>query len=205
MNITERSFENSANASEFSKTYFSQISHLFNQIDTDQIQNFITELSKARKRGSSIFILGNGGSASTASHFANDLLLGAQKTHQPFRAISLSDNSAVLTCIGNDQGFENIFQSQLEGLLKKEDVVIAITASGNSININKALSWAKGHGAITLSMTGFDGGETARLTHFNIHVPTPVGDYGIVESIHATLEHLICNYMLMSMTRENLQ
>lgn len=205
MNITERSFENSANACEFSKNYFNQISNLFNEIDTDQIQNFITELLKARQRGSSIFILGNGGSASTASHFANDLLIGTKRTHRPFKAISLSDNSAVLTCIGNDQGFENIYSTQLEGLLKNGDVVIAITASGNSQNINKALHWAKNHGAITLSMTGFDGGETAKITHHNLHVPTPVGDYGIVESIHATLEHLICNYMLMSIAHENLQ
>ena len=107
------------------------------------IEKFTKVLLESRERASSVFFIGNGGSAATASHFANDIAIGTRTDEKPFRAISLCDNQAVITAIANDDGYEEIFSQQLQVLLKKQDVVIAISASGNSPNLIRAIETAK--------------------------------------------------------------
>ena len=139
--------------------------------------------------------MGNGGSAAVASHYANDIRIGTQTNgHKPFKAVSLTDNISIMTALANDEGYENIFVRQLEGALKAHDVVFALSVSGNSPNVLKAVRYAKEIGAITISCTGFDGGELKKITDINLHMPTKHGDYGPVEDVFTILGHLLYSY-----------
>jgi D-sedoheptulose 7-phosphate isomerase len=138
-----------------------------------------------------------------ASHFANDLSIGPRKLGtQAYRAISLSDNNTVLTAAGNDLGYDTVFVEQLRTLLDAGDVVIAISASGNSPNILKAVEYANQLGAVTIGFTGFDGGALGSMVSEHVNVATPKGDYGPVEDLHLMLNHLIWPY-LVRLTCEN--
>jgi D-sedoheptulose 7-phosphate isomerase len=113
----------------------------------------------------------------------------------PFRAVSLTDNVAVLTAIANDIAYADVFVRQLEGLLRPGDVVVAISASGNSPNVVRAIEYARSHGAVTVGLTGFDGGRLKALCDEAVHVATPPGEYGPVEDTHLVLDHLITGYL----------
>ena len=160
------------------------------------VEQFVEILLDARSRGSTIFFIGNGGSAVTASHFVNDISIGTKSRNKPFRAISLCDNQAVITAIANDYGYEYIFSQQLAVLLKKDDVVVAISASGNSPNLLKAIDVAKQKGAINVGLTAFDGGKMKVMVDISVHVPTEKGEYGPAEDAHMALGHLVSNYLM---------
>jgi D-sedoheptulose 7-phosphate isomerase len=165
-------------------------------IDRNAIGKFTKTLLDARERGASIFFRGNGGSASTASHFANDIAVGTNSYAKPFRAISLTDNQAIITAIGNDFGFDEIFSRQLQLLGKQGDIVVAISASGNSKNLLKAFEYANENGIKTVAITGFSGGAMKEMADEGIHVPTGSKEYGPAEDAHMILDHLIGNYLL---------
>jgi D-sedoheptulose 7-phosphate isomerase len=119
-----------------------------------------------------------------------DLSKNTRKSHLPnYKVIGLTDNMAVLSALANDEGYENVFAQQLVSFVQPGDVVIAISASGNSPNVLKATELANQMGARTIGMTGFDGGKLARLSQINIHVPSNIIEH--VEDIHLMLEHLI--------------
>ena len=143
MNNIDKIFDNSNNASEYSKSYLDYLNEVLSGISVSEIEDFVEVLLEARERGSNIFFIGNGGSAATASHFANDIAIGSREFDKPFRVISLCDNQAVITAIANDDGFEQIFSQQLRVLLKEQDVVVSISASGNSSNLIHAINTAK--------------------------------------------------------------
>ncbi len=143
-----------------------------------------------------IFFIGNGGSAATASHFANDLAYGTNDYDQPFRAISLTDNVPVLTALGNDFGYEDIFLRQLQVLAKKGDVLVGISASGNSANLVKAFDYALSVDIKTVAITAFDGGKIKALADEGIHVPTEPQEYGPAEDAHMVLDHLVSAYLM---------
>lgn len=145
----------------------------------------------AYKKGKQIFIMGNGGSATTASHFANDLKLGtAVESKARVRVTSLTDNIAVISALANDIGYSSIFAEQLVGQLNEGDVVIGISASGNSPNVLKAIEFGRSKGAITVGFTGFSGGKLKELTHKCIILSSR--DYGQVEDTHLCLAHMVC-------------
>lgn len=178
----------------FVSSYFNKLLSLVSQVhncNTSEIINVINILSQSRVRKSHVFICGNGGSAATADHFANDLNV----TASGFRAVSLMSNSAYLTCLGNDFGYNNIITMQLKNLLSRDDVVIGISASGNSVNLIEAFEYANQNGAITIAFVGFDGGKLKDIAHHSIHISTSPGEYGIVEDVHVILTHLISNYL----------
>ena len=153
----------------------------------EEICNIIFDAYKNEKQ---VFIMGNGGSASTASHFARDLSIGtAAEARRRFRAESLTDNVALITALANDIDYSSIFAEQLIGRLNQGDVVIAISASGNSPNVLKAVELARKEGAITIGLTGFNGGKLKHLTQNNIIVCSQ--NYGIVEDTHLCLAHII--------------
>lgn len=156
----------------------------------------IDAIKAARENDKMIFFIGNGGSAATASHFANDLSIGTRSQKKPFRVLSLTDNVPVLTAVGNDFGYDDIFIRQLQAYMKSGDVVVAISASGNSPNVTKAVEWANNNGAKTISLTGFDGGKLKTQTHINLHVPSIKGEYGPVEDLHMIFDHVIGNYFM---------
>jgi D-sedoheptulose 7-phosphate isomerase len=178
----------------FSDEYLNYISDLISQLDRNQISQFVDHVLEVRDNKQTIFFLGNGGSASTASHFVNDISLGSRQFENPFRAVSLCDNQAVITAIANDDGYENIFLQQLQTQAKPGDSMVCISASGNSKNLVKAVEWSKANGIYTISLTAFDGGYLKQHTDLNIHVPTKIGEYGPAEDLHMVICGLIGSY-----------
>ncbi len=181
---------------DFVKRYFSYLSELMTRVDVSVIEQIIDVFIRAGDRGKTLYFLGNGGSAARASHLANDISIGTRSPgSKPFKAVSLTDNLSIITALANDEGYANVFVSQLDGILQPDDVVVAFSVSGNSDNVLKGLRYAKEHGAITIGCTGFDGGAMSQLTNINLHVPTHRGEYGPVEDIFTILGHLIYTYL----------
>ena len=178
----------------FSDDYLNYISELISQLDRSHISQFVDHVLGVRDSKQTIFFLGNGGSASTASHFVNDISLGSRQFENPFRAVSLCDNQAVITAIANDDGYENIFLQQLQTQAKPGDSMVCISASGNSQNLVKAVEWSRANGIHTISLTAFDGGYLKQNTDLNIHVPTKIGEYGPAEDLHMVICGLIGSY-----------
>jgi len=176
--------------------YKKNLIHVINGTNNTEISDFIDILINARERKSTIYFIGNGGSAATASHFANDISIGVKLTDNPFRAISLCDNQSIITAIANDYGYEYIFSKQLSVLLKKDDVVVAISASGNSQNLLNALNVAKDKGAISVGLSAFDGGKLKEMADISVHVSTEQGEYGPAEDAHMMLDHLVTSYLM---------
>jgi len=180
----------------FGVEYIDYLCNILKSISMNQIKDFVNILLNARENGSNIYFIGNGGSAATASHFANDIAIGTKEFKKPFRVISLCDNNAIITAIGNDDGFEKIFSQQLEVLLQEKDVVVAISASGNSINLLNAFDVAKRKGATTVGLSAFDGGKLKEKADISVHVPTNKGEYGPAEDAHMVLDHMVSNYLI---------
>ena len=196
MNKIDQIYSESLSINDYSKSYIDYLSSVLNNISLKDIEKFVKVLLEARERESSIFFIGNGGSAATASHFANDIAIGTRTYEKPFRAISLCDNQAVITAIANDDGYEKIFSQQLQVLLKKQDVVVAISASGNSPNLLDAIDTAKKMNTITVGISAFDGGKMKEMVDISVHVPTEKGEYGPAEDAHMVLDHLVSNYLM---------
>ena len=179
---------------EFSDSYLTSLSRLIAELDRSAIASFVDLLLKSRSQDSTTFFLGNGGSASTATHFVNDISLGSRQFKKPFRAISLCDNQAVITAIANDDGYENIFLQQLKTLAMQGDTIVCISASGNSKNLIKAVEYAKENKLYVVGLTAFDGGSLKENCDLNIHVPTKIGEYGLAEDLHMVICGLIGSY-----------
>ena len=186
----------------FSKSYFDYLSRIFKQINLKDIEIFANQLIQARNSSANIFFIGNGGSASTASHFANDIAVGTKSLQKQFKAISLTDNQAIITAIGNDFGYEFIFVKQLQIYAKKNDLLVSISASGNSENLVNAINYCNSEGIRTLSLTSFDGGILKRISNFNLHIPTDIGEYGPAEDIHMIIAGLIGSYLIRYVKNE---
>ena len=172
--------------------YFSAGGKLLTQIPNEEVMALAIAINQARKTGGTVYIAGNGGSASTASHFATDIGIGSLNRANPVRSLSLCDNTAAITAIANDMDYSSIFAQQLKLLGKQGDLLIVISASGNSDNLIKAVEVASALGMQSHSLTGFDGGKLKQLTlGQNIHVETPKGAYGLVEDAHLAICHVI--------------
>ena len=180
----------------FAAAYLAYVQTVLQRIDTAEVGRFIATLLDARERGSTVFFVGNGGSAATASHFANDLAIGSNDYQKPFRALSLADNMPIITAISNDVGYEEIFVRQLRVLGKKGDVLVGISASGNSPNLLRAFEYALSAGIKTVAITGFDGGKLKAMAEEGIHVPTEPKEYGPAEDAHMVLDHLVGAYLM---------
>ena len=174
--------------------YFERLRQVLNGIDHSEIDRFVDLLLQARRSGRNIFFAGNGGSAATSSHFANDLSIGTRQQKNPFKVISLVDNVATLSAIGNDYGYDQIFARQIKVYGQSDDLLVGISASGNSPNLLRAFEAGQELGLITVSITAFDGGKLKELADHSVHVPTNAGEYGPAEDAHLILDHLITYY-----------
>lgn len=182
---------------DFAKDYVFKLNELLNKMDVDSLNDFYEVLLNANE-DSTIYIMGNGGSAATASHMANDLAVGLKiREIKNLKVVSLSDNSAISYAISNDMGFENVFYMQLKNILNPKDIIIAITCSGNSLNVVKAVKYAKERNCKIIGLTGFDGGEIKEMSDINLHIETRKGEYGLVEDAHSIINHLIFTYFKM--------
>jgi len=178
------------NATQYIREYLTKLSGTLSRVNTADIEDIIELLAKSRELGRKIFICGNGGSAATASHFACDLAKGAAGDGtRPFKVIPLTDCIPLITAWANDTDYSMIFSMQLEPLIEEDDVVIAISGSGNSANVVKAVETANLHGACTVGITGFDGGMVRQLANYSVHVDS--FNMQQVEDIHMILVHMI--------------
>ena len=175
----------------FIKNYFEYNSSIMQSLDYSALEKFVDLILSSREKNQTIFFIGNGGSASTATHFVNDITLGSRQFEDPFRCISLCDNQACITAIGNDDGYENIFLQQLQTLFKPGDILVAISASGNSQNLLDAADWIKTKDGYMVGLTSFDGGVLKEKSDLNIHVPAVKGEYGPAEDIHMMICGLV--------------
>jgi len=181
---------------EYARLYVEHLTGILGRLDCEAVGRLIELFLETRARGGTIFFLGNGGSAATASHFANDLgFCASPEGRSPFRALSLASNTAFLTCLANDIGYDSVFAWQLKNLMRPGDVVVAISASGNSPNAVKALEFARDHEGIPVAIVGFDGGALKGIASHVVHIRTEQGEYGPVEDVHLVLDHLISTYL----------
>jgi D-sedoheptulose 7-phosphate isomerase len=173
------------------KNYVGNLNQVLNELPYDKINDIIQVLKKVNKEDKQIFIFGNGGSASTSSHFTTDLGKSASDKHpKRFRCISLNENTAWITAIGNDYTYEDIFLRQLQNYAQPGDVVMAMSVSGNSPNLVKAFEWAKSSGLETIALVGGKKGRLATIARHVIVIDSQ--HYGIVEDAHMIISHLIC-------------
>lgn len=161
-----------------------------NELDTAEIEKAFIFLLGAIRKGKNIYCFGNGGSASTASHFANDFnKIINSKLEKKFNFVCLNDNIPTLMAVANDIGYEEIFRFQLQGHVNSGDVIIAISGSGNSENVINGVLYALENGATVIGLTGFDGGKLKMLSHINLWVP--INNMLITEDIHLMFNHLL--------------
>lgn len=179
------------------RSYVADLAWTMEEIDRTALGRVIDLLLEARRDGRQVLLAGNGGSAAAASHMACDLGKGTINFGDPaftrFRVISLADNTALITAIGNDLSYEDVFAEQLKMLMRPGDIVIFISSSGNSPNLVRAAEYARGHGATTIGLLGFGGGRLAPM----MDVPLVVSsrNYGITEDFHMSVQHIYTQYL----------
>lgn len=206
MNNVEQIFKKSENIGDFSKSYFEYLHQLLNCLDLNAIEGLAVEIEKARTNKNTIFVVGNGGSAVTASHIANDFgtdILKKSGTDIPFCVHALTDNTAVMLAVANDDGYDRLFVNQLRIHYRQGDKLLAISASGNSPNVIVAAEWVKERGGVVMSLVGFDGGKLKELSDIVVHVKSNHGEYGPVEDIHLILNHLLANWLQHKVCKES--
>ena len=163
---------------------------ILKKLDVEQINAALNLLDETRQKKGRIYICGNGGSAATASHFQNDFNKGVSEyIDVPFRFHCLNDNVATLMAIANDIGYEEVFRFQLRNNLEENDVLVAISGSGNSHNVIRAVEYAKEHGCKSIGLTGFSGGKLKELSDISLHAP--VNSMQVTEDIHMIFDHLM--------------
>ena len=175
-------------------SYAREVASALCSVSEKKIDEMVNCLVAASIQNKKIWIIGNGGSAATASHFAADLMRKNDRVSYKVRAICLSESSTRVTAIGNDFGFERIFERQVHDLAEEGDVLIALSASGNSPNLINGVSQAKKMGLRVLSMVGFEGGSLKAQSDFCAHFITKNGEYEIAEDAHS----ISCHYIAMS-------
>jgi D-sedoheptulose 7-phosphate isomerase len=170
--------------------YIADIKTTLDRLPPNQLQRVVEIILNAWQRGKQVFVMGNGGSASTASHMACDLSKNTAGPGLPrLRVMSLNDNMALVSAHSNDNGYENVFSEQLKNFLNRGDVVIAISASGNSANVLNAIRFANSVGAITVGWSGYQGGQLAKIAQVSLVVPNNCIEQ--IEDIHLMLEHMV--------------
>ena len=178
------------------RQFLERVGEELRRIDPAQVQNLADAIHECYVDGHTVFVCGNGGSGSNASHFCEDLGKGTLRREdfdndqkKRLRVLSLTDNTPYILAWGNDEGFDRVFVEQLKNLAQPGDLLVAISGSGNSPNVLRAVDWANRNGLKTLGCTGFAGGKLKTLAQQNLHVP--LDDMGIVESIHLTAFHWV--------------
>ena len=176
--------------------YLSRLGEALDRVDRQALNEIMNVLEAARLDGRGVFVMGNGGSAATASHFVCDFNKGISMSKDcRYRMMCLNDNVPSLMAIANDLSYDDIFLEQLKNFLREGDVVLGISGSGNPENVIRALRWAAENGAVTVGFTGYDGGSVKQICRYNLHIP--LNDMQIVEDLH-----LIANHCMMKILCE---
>jgi len=176
--------------------YIHEVATAAQAVDPTSVERAATLLADVFEAGRTLYVCGNGGSAAICNHLLCDFAKGIQTdTIIKPRVVSLSAHLEMITAIGNDFSFEEIFAYQLQTFGRPGDAVLTISASGNSENIVRALEWARNNRLASIALTGFEGGRSAKLADFNIHVPAH--NYGVVEDVHQSIMHVFAQYLRM--------
>jgi D-sedoheptulose 7-phosphate isomerase len=181
-----------------SHAYITRLQSELDRVDRRALQRWSDQLYRAWENDHFVYVFGNGGSGTTATHMSEDLAKSTlaecdlhDETKKRLKILSLTDNVGWILAVGNDVGYEDIFVQQLMNFGREGDLVIAISGSGNSRNVLKAVDWANRHGLVTFGLTGFDGGRLKQMQHDGVHVD--LLDMGMVESIHLCVFHWVLN------------
>lgn len=184
------------------KNYISLEKEILDKLDVERINETINVLVETQVNGNTVYTIGNGGSASTASHFQNDFNKGISETlEKKFNFHCLCDNVSTMMAIANDMSYEDVFVEQLKGHLKEGDVLLAISGSGNSKNIIKAVEYAKQNGNKVIGLTGYSGGKLKQMCDVSLHVP--VNSMQVTEDIHMIFDHLMMSVLYKTMCGKN--
>lgn len=180
----------------FFEKYRNHFIEVIRRIQPNEVVKVVALLQEARQLGRTVFLAGNGGSAACCSHYAIDFLQAGQRSvGKPLRVVSLVDNVPVLTALSNDESYENIFVRQLEQRFSLGDVLVVLSASGNSSNLLRAVEYVNSCNGVSVGIVGFDGGQLKKICRWTIHIETSKGDYGPVEDAFMFLDHLITTYL----------
>ena len=179
----------------FPQMYKTDVLKAIETVDLEKVEQAIQTLIRARDEGRRIFVCGNGGSASTASHFVCDMVKGASfKREKRFRIMALTDSLPTITAYSNDVSYECVFVEQLKNFAEPGDVVIAISGSGNSPNVLRAIEYGNSIGCRTIALSGRNGGQLGPLAELNIQASNP--HMGRIEDVHMIVMHMICYYFM---------
>ncbi|HXG20840.1 MAG TPA: SIS domain-containing protein [Methylomirabilota bacterium] len=174
------------------QNYLRAFTLLLQRVDLDAVTRVVERLRRVRDEGATVYVAGNGGSAATASHWVNDLGKTTKRSGRaPLRVVGLSDNLPWLTALANDEGYERVFAGQLENFARPGDVLVVISASGNSLNLVRAVELARNRGLFTIGLLGFDGGVLRTMVNDYLWLPTEHGAYELVEDGHMLLCHVL--------------
>ena len=185
-------------AQHITREYINRFQALIEQVDAEAVECVVQRLRCARDTGRTIYIAGNGGSASTATHLANDLGKATKRSGcRPIRVLSLSDNVSWLTALANDEGYHRVFTGQIENFALRGDVLIVISASGNSKNLIDVVDFARSRGVVTIGLLGFDGGKLRDRVDECLWLETEIGAYGPVESGHSVLCDILTTCLML--------
>jgi D-sedoheptulose 7-phosphate isomerase len=180
--------------------YLQDFVQLLQQVDLDAVDRVVEQLRRTRDAEGTVYVAGNGGSAATASHWANDLGKATKASSRAFmRVMCLSDNVSWLTALANDEGYDRVFSGQLENFAAQGDLFFAISASGNSRNLIEAVDLARERDVVPVALVGFDGGLLKGLVDEYLWLPTEVGQYGLVESGHSVLCDILTTCLMQDL------
>lgn len=179
------------------EAYFNKLKQTVDKVSIEELNILMNVLVEAKETGKTIFIMGNGGSSATASHYVCDFNKGISLNQEKkFKLVCLNDNIPSLMAYANDLSFEDIFVEQLKNYFQKGDIVLGISGSGNSKNVLKAIEYANIHGGITVGLTGYNGGKLREIAQYSVHIP--IDDMQITEDLHMVLDHcmmkILCNH-----------
>jgi D-sedoheptulose 7-phosphate isomerase len=176
--------------------YRSNLNALLDKVDMDVLEKIVATFVTAHKNGNTIFVAGNGGSAATASHYQVDFGFFVRYfTKKRIKIRSLTDQVPMITAIGNDHSYEDIFVDQLKDNFEKGDVLVLISASGNSMNVVKAAQFANENGGTSIGLVGFAGGKLKDACSICLFTPNPVKQYGPIEDLHMIIDHIMVSYL----------
>lgn len=177
----------------FARQYIRELTHNLRAYDLNSLAAFARELERIRRTKNTVYVMGNGGSAATASHMANDFSKTASvEGCVRIRALSLADNVSLMTAIANDISYDDVFVEQLRTLAKPGDLVVLISGSGNSPNVVRAAEYAREKKLKTVGLLGFDGGKLKSRVDILLHVKS--SQYGVVEDAHLSVGHMLSFY-----------
>jgi len=202
MDTMEKIFREATAPVDYIRGHFERTAEVVKSIDADAVAELLDWVKETWENDGVIFVAGNGGSASVAGAWVNDLCANSVVPGQRgFRVMSLSDSGPVLTALGNDIRYEEVFAEQLRAWMRPGDLLIVMSCSGNSPNVLKAVEQAHASGGRTVAVAGFDGGKVSSMAHLSIVIETSKDEYGPVEDAFSVVMHSVCGYLIMERGR----